>query len=88
MMVTRKHPAKKKKKKKKIDFSELCKKIMNYQSNDSLAFQQHASGQFSVIKPCLGVVFDLRTHPSLCNLAIVMGFLLRQIYWVVVFKPL
>ena len=27
--------------------------------------------------------FDLRTHPSFCNLAIVIGF-----YWVVVFKPM
>ena len=78
----------KKKKKKKIDFSGFCERTINHQSNDSLAFQQHVSGQFSAIKSCFGVIFDLRTHPPLCNFAIVMGFLLRQIYWVVVFKPL
>ena len=73
---------------KNFDFSGFCKRTINHQSNDSLAFQQHASGQFSAIKPCLWVVFGLRTHPPFCNLAIVMGFLLRQIYWIGVFKPL
>ena len=43
----------------------------------------HASGQF---KTLFGRLFDLRTHPPLCNLEIVMVFLLHQIYCV--FKPL
>ena len=70
------------------EFSGFCKRTIIHKSNDSLTFQQHASDQFSEIKPCLGVVFDLRAHPPLCYLAVVMGFLLPQIYWVVVFKPL
>ena len=43
---------------KNFEFSWFCKRTINHQSNNSLAFQQHASGQFSAIKPCLGVVFD------------------------------
>ena len=68
-------------------FSGFCRRTVNHQPNDSLAFQQHASGHLSAIKLCLGVVCDIRTYPTLCKLAIVMGFLLPQIYWVVVFKP-
>ena len=41
-------------------------------SNDSLAFQQHASGQFSAIKPCLGSTLTCEhTHPSI----------ILQLYW-------
>ena len=47
---------------KHFDFSGLCKRTINHQSNDSLVFQQNASGQFSAIKPYLGIVFDLRTQ--------------------------
>ena len=68
---------------KNSEFSGFCKRTINHQSNDSLAFQEHAPGQLSAIKPCLGVACDLRIHPPLCDLAIVMGFLLPQIYWVV-----
>ena len=46
----------------------FCKRTINHQPNGSLAFQQHTSGQFSAIHPCLWVVFDLRTHPPICNL--------------------
>ena len=52
MMVTKKPPAK-----------NSNWRAINNQSNDSLAFQQHASGQFSAIKHWLLVVFDLRTPP-------------------------
>ena len=88
MMVTRNPPTKNR------NFQDFVRELC-HQSNDSLAFQQlivlpfsNATGQFSAIKPCFRVVFDLRTHPPLCNLVIVMGFLLPQIYWEVVFKPL
>ena len=64
---------------KNSQFSRFCKTTINHQLHDSLAFQQHASGQFSAIKPCLGVAFALQTHPTLCNLAIVMGFLISYI---------
>ena len=40
-----------------------CKGTINQQSKDSLVSQQHASGQFSAIKPCLRS-FSLRNINS------------------------
>ena len=49
---------------KNFEFLGFCKRTINHQSNDSLAFQQHASGQFSAIKPCLGAFLTCKhTHP-------------------------
>ena len=36
---------------KNFEVSRFCKRTINHQSNDSLAFQQHTSGQFNAIKP-------------------------------------
>ena len=55
---------------KNSEFSGFCKRTINHRSNDTLAFQQHASGQSNAIKPCLWVVFYLRTHQSICNFPI------------------
>ena len=49
---------------KNFEFSGFCKRTINHQSNDSLAFQQHASGQFSAIKPWGSFLTCKHTHLS------------------------